>query len=168
MDLHTIPVELRTSPTIRSCFGYLRGRLDKLNEEITAASSSAVFAISKPEEAIGMGEKGRETVKPIMQVFGTSPPFMYLLTSAEFASTWGFNQGDRLFLEPVTNDIVPSESVSLEPLTIEDWLLVEASTSQLEDVFLEQIRIIHTGCVITLYVSTNAVLHLRVGKLFPG
>uniref|UniRef100_A0AC35FHZ4 Peroxisomal ATPase PEX1 n=1 Tax=Panagrolaimus sp. PS1159 TaxID=55785 RepID=A0AC35FHZ4_9BILA len=69
-------------------------------------------------------------------------------------------------MEPVQN-LPTCISMEIEPETFEDWNIIESTACIIEEIFLDQIRVVKVGMKFVLFVSTGIPAKFRVLKSEP-
>ncbi|TDL24398.1 hypothetical protein BD410DRAFT_119913 [Rickenella mellea] len=110
---------------------------------MTSASSLARF---KSSTTSGTGSEGLETVE----------------IDPQFASALGFGLGDVVEIGLI-HDLKPATSVGTEPLTSDDWEILELHASYVEQNLLAQVRVACVGQEVDVWVLGRTRVRLRVG-----
>jgi peroxin-1 len=63
----------------------------------------------------------------------------------------------------IIHQVPAAKSISVEPLTIDDWEILELNAGYLESQFLNQCRIVYPGEIITIWFYNQASVQLRIG-----
>ncbi|XP_028926421.1 peroxisome biogenesis factor 1 [Ornithorhynchus anatinus] len=79
----------------------------------------------------------------------------------------GLADGDQVFLRPCPQT-VSCRRVEVEPLSADDWEILELHASSLEQHLLDQIRIVFPGAVFPIWVDQHTHVYIRVGALLPA
>lgn len=103
----------------------------------------------------------------MIQAFGDRPPFNFIHINPKFASILGIQHGNHLLLEAVTN-LATCVSMEVEPDTFEDWNIIESTACIIEELFLDQIRVIRAGMKFVLFVAPGIPAKFRVCTIFPS
>jgi hypothetical protein len=62
---------------------------------------------------------------------------------------------------------VPQEAcIQVEPLTIDDWEIVELNAGFLESSFLNQARVVQQNEILSIWIHDKTCVSLKVGKQF--
>ncbi|KAH7714103.1 peroxisome biogenesis factor 1 [Aphelenchoides avenae] len=142
------PVQISTH-NLPNCFGYL------VNDSEKPTLTSQEYGILHVRTTNG-------TQFPL-QVFGTRPPFIRLLLNGRFAERLGLSPGDEVVLEPVRSTAA-CPSMELVPETPDDWNVVENTACHVEEIFLDQIRVVQADMPIVLHVSNSVIACFRIGE----
>ncbi|XP_069585503.1 peroxisomal ATPase PEX1 isoform X2 [Ranitomeya imitator] len=79
----------------------------------------------------------------------------------------GLVDGQQVFLKPCRN--VPScKEVIVEPLSADDWEILELHASALEMHLLDQIRIVYPKAVFPVWVDLHTCIYIQIGALTPA
>uniref|UniRef100_A0A7E4VS65 Peroxisomal ATPase PEX1 n=1 Tax=Panagrellus redivivus TaxID=6233 RepID=A0A7E4VS65_PANRE len=151
----TFVVKIIENPSQLNCFGYL------LRTPTTTPSSHAfgVFHCTQIH--------ANNPATFVIQVFGEQSPFSFIQFHPIFAHVLGVAAGDELVLEPVSQ-IPTCTSMEIYPETYEDWNVIETTAVVIEDLFLDQIRIVSTGMQFVLFVAQNVAVKFRVLSTTPA
>ncbi|KAF9070811.1 P-loop containing nucleoside triphosphate hydrolase protein [Rhodocollybia butyracea] len=112
---------------------------------LASASSLAQFNVSEP------GEKGLETVE----------------IDPQYAQSLGLTQGDIVEIGLI-HDMAVAKSVFTEPLTSDDWDIIEIHASHVESTLLSQVRIAKVGQEINVWVLGRTRVRLKIVSLEPS
>ncbi|XP_052824164.1 peroxisomal ATPase PEX1 isoform X1 [Octopus bimaculoides] len=83
-----------------------------------------------------------------------------------YANKLGIKEEDEIILEPVK--YVPfCESVFVDPLSVNDWEILEKNAHFIEAHLLEQVRVVWEGQVLPIWVHQSVCLFLKIGKIKP-
>ncbi|KAI6007075.1 P-loop containing nucleoside triphosphate hydrolase protein [Pisolithus albus] len=85
----------------------------------------------------------------------------------QFATSLGFNQGDVVEIG-LLHDLSYASSVATEPITPDDWDIVEIHASQVESTLLSQVRVAKVGQEIDVWVMGRTRVRLKVVSLEPS
>lgn len=85
-----------------------------------------------------------------------------------FAQNIGLAHGVKVSIsvETIKEDKL-AQMVFLEPLTPADWDIVESHATLLEDVMINQVRVVSSQAVITVYPTATAIAALKITKVIP-
>ncbi|EEB98281.1 hypothetical protein MPER_02239, partial [Moniliophthora perniciosa FA553] len=98
----------------------------------------------------GPGEKGLETVE----------------IDPQYAQGLGFSQGDTVEIG-LMYDMRVAKSVGTEPLTSDDWEIIEIHASHVESTLLSQVRVARINQEIDVWVLGRTRVRLKVVSLDP-
>ncbi|XP_072010412.1 peroxisomal ATPase PEX1 isoform X2 [Engystomops pustulosus] len=85
----------------------------------------------------------------------------------QLAEKLGLVEGQQVFLKPCSN--VPScKEVTVEPLSADDWEILELHASALEMHLLDQIRIVYPKAVFPVWVDLHTCIYIQIGTLTPA
>ncbi|XP_029444729.1 peroxisome biogenesis factor 1 [Rhinatrema bivittatum] len=78
----------------------------------------------------------------------------------------GMKDGEQVFLKPCSQ-VLSCEHVAVEPLSVDDWEILELHTSSLERHLLDQIRIVFPRAIFPVWVEQHTCIYVRIGALTP-
>ncbi|XP_069815526.1 peroxisomal ATPase PEX1 isoform X2 [Dendropsophus ebraccatus] len=94
-----------------------------------------------------------------------APPFLATSLSRPLSVLLWLQRS--VFLRPCTN--VPScKEVTVEPLSADDWEILELHASALEMHLLDQIRIVYPKAVFPVWVDVHTCIYIQIGTLTPA
>ncbi|CAE1261850.1 PEX1 [Acanthosepion pharaonis] len=83
-----------------------------------------------------------------------------------YANKLGIREKDEIILEPIRN--VPlCESVFVDPLSVNDWEILEKNSSFIENHLLDQVRVVWEGQVLPVWVQQSVCLFLKIRRIRP-
>ncbi|NXG10671.1 PEX1 factor, partial [Sakesphorus luctuosus] len=85
----------------------------------------------------------------------------------QLAEKLGITDGEQVFLEPCSH-VSSCQQVEVEPLTADDWEILELHASSLEKHLLDQIRVVFPGAVFPVWVEQHTHIYIRIGTLMPA
>ncbi|XP_009070717.1 PREDICTED: peroxisome biogenesis factor 1-like, partial [Acanthisitta chloris] len=85
----------------------------------------------------------------------------------QLAEKLGITDGEQVFLEPCSH-VSSCQQVEVEPLTADDWEILELHASSLEKHLLDQIRVVFPGAIFPVWVEQHTHVYIRVGTLMPA
>ncbi|KAI6118955.1 P-loop containing nucleoside triphosphate hydrolase protein [Pisolithus croceorrhizus] len=85
----------------------------------------------------------------------------------QFATSLGFSQGDVVEIG-LLHDLSYASSVATEPITPDDWDIVETHASHVESTLLSQVRVAKVGQEIDVWVLGRTRVRLKVVSLQPS
>ncbi|KAI6074538.1 Peroxisome biogenesis factor 1 isoform X2 [Aix galericulata] len=83
------------------------------------------------------------------------------------AEKLGIADGDQVFLEPCSH-VSSCQQVEVEPLTADDWEILELHASSLERHLLDQIRIVFPKAIFPIWVEQHTHIYIKIGTLMPA
>ncbi|NXP09531.1 PEX1 factor, partial [Thinocorus orbignyianus] len=83
------------------------------------------------------------------------------------AEKLGISDGQEVFLEPCSH-VSSCRQVEVEPLSTDDWEILELHASSLEKHLLDQIRIVFPKAIFPVWVEQHTHIYIRVGTLMPA
>ncbi|KAJ4483721.1 P-loop containing nucleoside triphosphate hydrolase protein [Lentinula aciculospora] len=111
---------------------------------LASASSLAQFNVSEPTE------KGLETVE----------------IDPQYSQSLEFAQGDIVEVG-LLHDMAIAKSVATEPLTSDDWEIIEIHASHVESTLLSQVRVAKVGQEINVWVLGRTRVRLKIVSIDP-
>ncbi|XP_065255805.1 peroxisomal ATPase PEX1 isoform X2 [Emys orbicularis] len=82
------------------------------------------------------------------------------------AEKLGIAEGEQIFLEPCSQAL-SCQQVEVEPLSADDWEILELHASSLEKHLLDQIQIVFPKAIFPVWVEQNTHIYIRIGTLKP-
>ncbi|NXD18973.1 PEX1 factor, partial [Spelaeornis formosus] len=83
------------------------------------------------------------------------------------AEKLGISDGEQVFLEPCSH-VSSCQQVEVEPLTADDWEILELHASSLERRLLDQIRVVFPRAIFPVWVEQHTHVYIRIGTLVPA
>ncbi|XP_053914630.1 peroxisomal ATPase PEX1 isoform X4 [Cuculus canorus] len=83
------------------------------------------------------------------------------------AEKLGITDGEQIFLEPCSH-VASCQQVEVEPLSTDDWEILELHASSLEKHLLDQIRIVFPKAVFPVWVEQHTHIYIKIGTLVPA
>ncbi|NXE32646.1 PEX1 factor, partial [Ptilorrhoa leucosticta] len=83
------------------------------------------------------------------------------------AEKLGITDGEQVFLEPCFH-VSSCQQVEVEPLTADDWEILELHASSLERHLLDQIRVVFPRAIFPVWVEQHTHVYIRIGTLMPA
>ncbi|NXH20980.1 PEX1 factor, partial [Bucco capensis] len=85
----------------------------------------------------------------------------------QLAEKLGIADGEQVFLEPCSH-ISSCQQVEVEPLSTDDWEILELHASSLERHLLDQIRVVFPKAIFPVWVEQHTHIYIRIGTLIPA
>ncbi|XP_068261595.1 peroxisomal ATPase PEX1 isoform X3 [Nyctibius grandis] len=85
----------------------------------------------------------------------------------QLAEKLGVTDGEQVFLEPCSH-ISSCQQVEVEPLSADDWEILELHASSLEKHLLDQIRIVFPKAIFPVWVEQHTHIYIKIGTLMPA
>ncbi|NXF03055.1 PEX1 factor, partial [Smithornis capensis] len=85
----------------------------------------------------------------------------------QLAEKLGITDGEQVFLEPCSH-ISSCQQVEVEPLTADDWEILELHAASLENHLLDQIRVVFPRAIFPVWVEQHTHVYIRIGALMPA
>nr|XP_025954445.1 peroxisome biogenesis factor 1 isoform X3 [Dromaius novaehollandiae] len=85
----------------------------------------------------------------------------------QLAEKLGITDGEQVFLEPCSH-VSSCQQVEVEPLSADDWEILELHTTSLEKHFLDQIRIVFPKAILPVWVDQHTRIYIKIGALMPA
>ncbi|CAJ1084002.1 peroxisome biogenesis factor 1 [Xyrichtys novacula] len=79
----------------------------------------------------------------------------------------GLKDGEQGFLRPC-HQISSLHQVFVEPLSPDDWEILELHSAALEQQLLDQIRVVFQDAVFPVWVDSHTAVYIRIGSLSPS
>ncbi|XP_048849740.1 peroxisome biogenesis factor 1 [Brienomyrus brachyistius] len=79
----------------------------------------------------------------------------------------GIKDGQQGFLRPCYQ-VLSVQQVFVEPLSSDDWEILELHSSALEQKLLDQIRVVFPTGVFPVWVEQRTIIYIRIGSLRPS
>ncbi|XP_031236141.1 peroxisome biogenesis factor 1 [Mastomys coucha] len=79
----------------------------------------------------------------------------------------GLSSGDQVFLRPCSH-VVSCQQVEVEPLSADDWEILELHAISLEQHLLDQIRIVFPKAVVPIWVDQQTYIFIQIVALIPA
>ncbi|XP_077987933.1 peroxisomal ATPase PEX1-like [Glandiceps talaboti] len=84
-----------------------------------------------------------------------------------YANKLGLQNGEQVLLKPISS--MPSCSrTHLEPVTVDDWEILEIHAGYVESQLLSQLRIVWTGQVFPLWINKSLCIFMKTGSVEPS
>ncbi|NXR34739.1 PEX1 factor, partial [Zosterops hypoxanthus] len=83
------------------------------------------------------------------------------------AEKLGITDGEQVFLEPCSH-VSSCQQVEVEPLTADDWEILELHAPSLERHLLDQIRVVFPRAIFPVWVEQHTHVYIRIGTLVPA
>ncbi|XP_052575459.1 peroxisomal ATPase PEX1 isoform X1 [Peromyscus californicus insignis] len=79
----------------------------------------------------------------------------------------GLSSGEQVFLRPCSH-VVSCQQVEVEPLSADDWEILELHAISLEQHLLDQIRIVFPKAVVPIWVDQQTYIFIQIVALMPA
>lgn len=79
----------------------------------------------------------------------------------------GLSSGEQVFLRPCSH-VVSCQQVEVEPLSADDWEILELHAISLEQHLLDQIRIVFPKAVVPIWVDQQTYIFIQIVALTPA
>uniref|UniRef100_A0A4X1U6U6 Peroxisomal ATPase PEX1 n=1 Tax=Sus scrofa TaxID=9823 RepID=A0A4X1U6U6_PIG len=79
----------------------------------------------------------------------------------------GLSNGEQVFLKPCSH-VVSCQQVEVEPLSADDWEILELHAASLEQHLLDQIRIVFPKAIFPIWVDQQTYVFIQIVALIPG
>uniref|UniRef100_A0A8C7Z006 Peroxisomal ATPase PEX1 n=1 Tax=Oryzias sinensis TaxID=183150 RepID=A0A8C7Z006_9TELE len=86
--------------------------------------------------------------------------------SRQLGQKLGLTDGEQCFLRPC-HQVSSLNQVFVEPLSSDDWEILELHSSALEEQLLNQIRVVFLDAVFPVWVDSHTVIYIRIVSLSP-
>ncbi|XP_036921953.1 peroxisome biogenesis factor 1 isoform X2 [Sturnira hondurensis] len=78
----------------------------------------------------------------------------------------GLSNGEQVFLKPCSH-VVSCQQVEVEPLSADDWEILELHAGSLEQHLLDQIRIVFPQAIFPVWVDQHTYIFIQIVALIP-
>ncbi|KAF6086552.1 peroxisomal biogenesis factor 1 [Phyllostomus discolor] len=78
----------------------------------------------------------------------------------------GLSNGEQVFLKPCSH-VMSCQQVEVEPLSADDWEILELHAASLEQHLLDQIRIVFPQAIIPVWVDQHTYIFIQIVALLP-
>ncbi|KAI8922094.1 P-loop containing nucleoside triphosphate hydrolase protein [Powellomyces hirtus] len=95
-----------------------------------------------------------------------NPKEQYIEIDHQYGQALGLRDGQQVNVEFCKN-ISSGRSVNVEPLTIDDWEILELHAGYLEEQFLNQVRVVWKNQILTVWVHGQTIIRLKVVETDP-
>ncbi|KAM8770256.1 peroxisomal ATPase PEX1 isoform 1-T1 [Rhynchonycteris naso] len=79
----------------------------------------------------------------------------------------GLSNGEQVFLKPCSH-VVSCQQVEVEPLSADDWEILELHAASLEQHLLDQIRIVFPNAIFPVWVDQQTYIFIQIVALMPS
>uniref|UniRef100_A0AAY4EIP6 Peroxisomal ATPase PEX1 n=1 Tax=Denticeps clupeoides TaxID=299321 RepID=A0AAY4EIP6_9TELE len=86
--------------------------------------------------------------------------------SRQFGERLGLREGEQGFLRPC-EQVRSVHRVFVEPLSSDDWEILELHSTQVEQRLLDQVRAVFPGAVFPVWVEQRTFVYIRIASLSP-
>ncbi|WKY14754.1 hypothetical protein Q1695_000353 [Nippostrongylus brasiliensis] len=100
-----------------------------------------------------------------VQVFGKFP-FAFILVNRKLANLAKFTADEEVILEQVNPTVCTA--IGVVPASQHDYEILDKSSTEVEQVFLQQIRVVAPNMKFPLWVSSNVCVTFRVDHILPS
>ncbi|XP_036720305.1 peroxisome biogenesis factor 1 isoform X1 [Balaenoptera musculus] len=87
--------------------------------------------------------------------------------SRQVGQKLGLSNGEQVFLKPCSH-VVSCQQVEVEPLSADDWEILELHAASLEQHLLDQIRIVFPKAIFPVWVDQQTYIFIRIVALIPA
>ncbi|KNZ73942.1 Peroxisome biosynthesis protein PAS1 [Termitomyces sp. J132] len=131
-----------------------------------------LVSTKKPNENVEayVGWTGMASASSLTHFTSTQNPEKALETveiDPQYAQGLGLSQGDLVEIG-LLHDLPLAKSVATEPLTSDDWEIIEIHASHVESTLLSQVRVVKVGQEIDVWVMGRTRVRLRVVSMDPA
>ncbi|XP_066441857.1 peroxisomal ATPase PEX1 isoform X2 [Eleutherodactylus coqui] len=95
------------------------------------------------------------------------PDYTVVELNRQLAEKLGLVDGQQVFLKPCSN-VLSCKEVTVEPLSADDWEILELHASALEMQLLDQIRIVYPNAVFPVWVDLYTCIYIQIRALTPA
>ncbi|XP_029414212.1 peroxisome biogenesis factor 1 isoform X2 [Nannospalax galili] len=79
----------------------------------------------------------------------------------------GLSDGEEVFLKPCSH-VVSCQQVEVEPLSADDWEILELHAASIEQHLLDQIRIVFPKAIFPIWVDQQTYVYIQIVALMPN
>ncbi|XP_055974037.1 peroxisomal ATPase PEX1 [Sorex fumeus] len=79
----------------------------------------------------------------------------------------GLSNGEQVFLRPCSH-VVSCQQVEVEPVSVDDWEILELHAASLEQHLLDQIRIVFPKAILPVWVDQHTYIFIQIVALLPA
>lgn len=79
----------------------------------------------------------------------------------------GLSNGEQVFLKPCSH-VVSCQQVEVEPVSVDDWEILELHATSLEQHLLDQIRIVFPKAVFPIWLNQHTFIFIQIVALIPA
>ncbi|KJE94021.1 peroxisome biosynthesis protein [Capsaspora owczarzaki ATCC 30864] len=97
-----------------------------------------------------------------------SAPSASIGLDTTLARELGWKSGDSFMINLVSTRIPQATRVDLEPAASDDWEIMQLHAGEIEEMFLQQLRVAFTGLVFPLRVGGHTIIRCRVASFSPS
>ncbi|KAL8595931.1 hypothetical protein ACOMHN_018243 [Nucella lapillus] len=84
-----------------------------------------------------------------------------------YADRLGIRDGQEIMLKPVQGAPCVARQVSVEPVAVDDWEILERSAGQIEEGLLDQVRVVWPKQVLPVWVERSICIFITVASVNP-
>ncbi|TDH04227.1 hypothetical protein EPR50_G00149680 [Perca flavescens] len=85
----------------------------------------------------------------------------------QLGEKFGLKDGEQGFLRPC-HQVSSLHQVFVEPLSSDDWEILELHTAALEQQLLDQIRVVFQNAVFPVWVDSHTAIYIQIASLLPS
>lgn len=85
----------------------------------------------------------------------------------QMAEKLGIKDGEQVFIKPCFQ-VLSCKQVTVEPLSIDDWEILELHALSLERLLLDQIRIVYPSGIFPVWIEQHTCIFIKIGELQPA
>lgn len=82
-----------------------------------------------------------------------------------YAKKLGFEDNTNLNLKCIHREIPAANSVTLKPLSLDDWQILELNLESIENTLLDQIRVFFQDQILPMWVDSDLCIYLKTSKI---
>ncbi|GFO42230.1 peroxisome biogenesis factor 1 [Plakobranchus ocellatus] len=84
-----------------------------------------------------------------------------------YASKLGLKDGDPLLLRKITASCPKAKRVYVEPVSVDDWEILEQNAGRVETVLLDHVRVVWPGQVLPVWIQRSVCIFMKIMRLEP-
>ncbi|GFS20283.1 peroxisome biogenesis factor 1 [Elysia marginata] len=113
-------------------------------------------------------------LSPVQKAYFTVQSMTGDLTSADvveinslYGNKLGLKDGDPLLLRKITAPCPKAKRVFVEPVTVDDWEILESNAGRVESVLLDHVRVVWPGQVMPIWIQRSICIFMTIVRLEP-
>ncbi|XP_012943052.1 peroxisome biogenesis factor 1 [Aplysia californica] len=87
--------------------------------------------------------------------------------SGQYGVKLGLKDNEPLILKPIKSSVQTVRRVSMDPLSVDDWEILEQNAGRVELVLMDQVRVVWPGQIIPVWIQKSLVIFMKVTGLEP-
>ena len=99
------------------------------------------------------------------QLFDSVNPQESIFLSGLYAKKLGFEDKINLNVECIHHESPAASSITLKPLSLDDWQILELNLESIENTLLDQIRVFFKDQIFPMWVDSDLCIYLKTCKI---